>query len=592
MKSFLSAFFLSLALMSNGADKDVLLSYILALDFSRAEQEADQVDEKFDSQFSLLVQLLKHNGQYPDVDSKIREKVELNPLPSNLEKLILGTYYLLNVPANSRSFELIHDAIVESKRTDKVDITMKLAYLMMLKLYENEIVQGNDEYLSFLNEYKEIANSNYEIAWFHIHNLRYITKIVKIEEASKLLKPSYLNMKDHFENNSISDNVNSYFYLISGVYYRFYEEFDLARSSYYKAIEISQNQPFLQYISFTGNIQMSRIESANGNFDQSRFHLNEAKKYWNASDLLRSEFIQSRWSSINYYAIIGQYDSAYESLFNSIVLEHSLDYRKNTLKISELNVRLETAEKENEILTQKNQIQMQTTWLWTIALFSVVLIGLMVVLIFTFRKIRHKNRRIQTLMRELHHRVKNNLQVVSSLLGLQSMKLKDPVARKAVSEGKDRLRAMSLIHQKLYQNEDAISLNIKEYISNLVTELAQSYGYQNKTRFILDIPSIELDADNTLPLGLIVNELVSNTFKYAFKHVDEPELEIKLLQEGEKDFSFLLRDNGPGFPDGFDIDQANSFGTKLVSILVKQLNGTMTINQENGLTYRINFHFK
>ena len=191
-------------------------------------------------------------------------------------------------------------------------------------------------------------------------------------------------------------------------------------------------------------------------------------------------------------------------------------------------------------------------------------------------------------MRELHHRVKNNLQVISSLLGLQSMRLEDANAKRAVIEGKERIRAMSLIHQKLYRHEEVTSLNIQDYITNLVEELTQSYGFSKKAKINIDVPSISMDADTSLPIGLIVNELVSNAFKYAFQDIEEPILELKLIKENNN-LLLKISDNGIGLPEQYSFENASSFGMKLVNLLVKQLKGSLEINQTNGLSYLIKF---
>ena len=148
---------------------------------------------------------------------------------------------------------------------------------------------------------------------------------------------------------------------------------------------------------------------------------------------------------------------------------------------------------------------------------------------------------------------------------------------------------MSLIHQRLYQNEEVTSLNIKEYITNLVNELAQSYGYYNKAVITIEAPSDSFDVDTSLPIGLIINEIVSNAFKYAFKNVAEPSLDIHLVQKEKKSFNLHIGDNGVGLPADFEIDKSTSFGMKLVDLLVKQLQGKLKVENKDGLHYYIDF---
>ena len=228
---------------------------------------------------------------------------------------------------------------------------------------------------------------------------------------------------------------------------------------------------------------------------------------------------------------------------------------------------------------------------------SVVALGLMIGLISSLKynydlereRVTERNLRIETLLRELHHRVKNNLQVISSLLGLQSNRLENVAAQKAVNEGKERIRTMSLIHQKLYQYDDVTALNIKDYVESLVMELSISYDFTEKSELIIEVPDINMDADTALPIGLIINELVTNAFKYAFDDRQLASLAVKLQTEDQKNYRLIIGDNGKGLPEGFDLSRVDSFGLKLVQLLVKQLNGSLIINQNNGLHFEIAF---
>ncbi|MEO9474411.1 MAG: sensor histidine kinase [Cyclobacteriaceae bacterium] len=285
----------------------------------------------------------------------------------------------------------------------------------------------------------------------------------------------------------------------------------------------------------------------------------------------------------------GLYEEGFYYLNKLRDAERQTIYKDRQRTTRALEISYETKRKENQIALQSAQLTLQTKIIWGAVLACLVVFGLCFFLYQSFRKIQQKNRKINTLMRELHHRVKNNLQVISSLLGLQSMKLEDAAALKAVEEGKERIRAMSLIHQKLYQQEEVTALNIQEYISSLIAELTQSYGFESKAKVNIDVPSMLFDVDTTLPIGLIINELVSNAFKYAYKDIAEPILELRLLDEGNRRFRLSIKDNGMGLPPEFDLGEAKSFGLKLVNLLTKQLNGTINIEQSNGLEFQLQF---
>ena len=282
------------------------------------------------------------------------------------------------------------------------------------------------------------------------------------------------------------------------------------------------------------------------------------------------------------------YQTAYEYLDLLRTTESQSIFKDRQRTTKALEIQYETARKEQQLSAKESQIALQRSVLWVSVISLIIVIGLLIWVYFTYQKVKFKNHKIEMLMRELHHRVKNNLQVISSLLGLQSMKLEDHKAQKAVREGKERIRAMSLIHQKLYQDENITSINIKDYMENLVDELAASYGYKDKAQLSIAIPDIDMDADTTLPLGLIVNELVSNAFKYAFSDIEKPVLALS-LEEKKDEFHLILTDNGKGLPMNFSFDHAQSFGLKLVNLLVKQLKGQLNVSSQDGLSFQIVF---
>ena len=195
---------------------------------------------------------------------------------------------------------------------------------------------------------------------------------------------------------------------------------------------------------------------------------------------------------------------------------------------------------------------------------------------------------IKLLMKELHHRVKNNLQIVSSLLSLQSFRIKDKIAADAVREGQHRIEAMSLIHQRLYTNENITEVNIKEFVTDISESLMQAYGY-NRNNFILNlyIENEMMDVDKAIPLSLIINELVTNAFKYAYTNLAKPVLTITLTKK-QNDMQLFIADNGKGL-DMESWQNNKGYGKELVQTFVKQLDGEITVTMNNGTTFTITF---
>tara|TARA_R110002050_G_scaffold206946_1_gene342907 strand:+ start:12966 stop:14927 length:1962 start_codon:yes stop_codon:yes gene_type:complete len=196
-----------------------------------------------------------------------------------------------------------------------------------------------------------------------------------------------------------------------------------------------------------------------------------------------------------------------------------------------------------------------------------------------------------SLLKEIHHRVKNNLQMVSSLLSLQTKNTRSKAAIEALEEGKSRVKAMALIHQKLYQNDDLSVIEMQGYIESLINSVQSVYkkGGHN-INITIDAEDVELDIDRAIPFGLILNELVSNSFKYAFPDDDENgKIYIHLRKNGGQGY-FEYTDNGVGLPEDTD-DRANSsMGIRLMNRLVNQLQSTLNIDKTSeGVRFWFNF---
>lgn len=196
--------------------------------------------------------------------------------------------------------------------------------------------------------------------------------------------------------------------------------------------------------------------------------------------------------------------------------------------------------------------------------------------------IQKQSDELQVLMKEIHHRVKNNLQVISSLLDLQSLTITDSQASEAVKEGKNRVQSMALIHQNLYSDGNLKGIKAKEYIKTLMESLCHSYNITNdKVRVNTRIDDLNLDVDTMIPLGLVLNELVSNSLKYAFKDGRTGELNV-VLKESEQKLLLKVSDNGTGYPDGMNIKEARSFGLKMVRAFAQKLKARLDIYNDNG----------
>ncbi len=193
------------------------------------------------------------------------------------------------------------------------------------------------------------------------------------------------------------------------------------------------------------------------------------------------------------------------------------------------------------------------------------------------------------LLREIHHRVKNNLQVISSLLRLQSRHIEDEAALEAITESRNRVRSMSILHQNLYQEDKLTKVEVKQYLDELIEGLFKSYNIKkDQITLVKNIQEIDLDVDTLIPLGLIVNELISNTLKHAFPDHTDGNLSITLKTENNR-MKLEVQDNGVGI-DPASFTNSKSFGNRLIHAFVKKLNGHLEILNNDGSTTTITFH--
>jgi PAS domain S-box-containing protein len=203
-------------------------------------------------------------------------------------------------------------------------------------------------------------------------------------------------------------------------------------------------------------------------------------------------------------------------------------------------------------------------------------------------QLRKGLREKEVLLREVHHRVKNNMQIISSLFNLQTESIRDPSAIILLRECQARIRTMALVHEKLYQAKDMAHVHFSDYLRSLAMYLFHFWQVnEERIRLDLRIANILLDVNTAIPLGLIVNELLSNAIEHAFPNGRVGEIRVRLIALDPGQFELIVEDDGVGLPPGFDITGSESLGLQLVSLLVKQLDGTIAADRQGGTRFRI-----
>lgn len=196
----------------------------------------------------------------------------------------------------------------------------------------------------------------------------------------------------------------------------------------------------------------------------------------------------------------------------------------------------------------------------------------------------------EVLLKEIHHRVKNNLQIISSLLQMQCRRTKNRQSALILQDSQNRIASIALIHEKLYHAEDLAHIDFTKYIPDLIIYLFSSYkANPNDIQIQIQVDNVVLDVEAAIPCGLIINELVSNSLKYAFPAKRKGKIDIKIYEDTNNRMVLIVQDNGVGIPENFDIETTTSLGLTLVQELVEQLEGTIELERNHGTKFRITF---
>ncbi len=318
-----------------------------------------------------------------------------------------------------------------------------------------------------------------------------------------------------------------------------------------------------------------------------------------------------------YYNKIGAHSTAIDYYKSYIVTKDSLDEKENLKELISTQVAYQMDEKEKLIevsqlkVQQKNsEIERATGVRNLLILGGFLLIITIVFILYQLKRSNEQKNQLEInnaeieaknniinkslldkdlLIKEVHHRVKNNLQIVSSLLKLQSGKSNNDEVKTSLQEAEDRINSMALLHQLLYRNNEMSSVWFNNYLTSLINQITSSFSAKdNRIEITWDIIDLELDLDRAIPLGLITNELLSNAFKHAFDN-NTGMITVELVNTVKNTYKLSVFDNGKGLPENFDIHKLESLGLDIVSILSEQINAELSIYNDNGAHFEITF---
>jgi two-component sensor histidine kinase len=451
---------------------------------------------------------------------------------------------------------------------------------------------------------------------------------------------AYENLAFYFEEHNLFDSSHYYNGLAINGYQMLGNGLKLARAeiqlaslyitegNYLAAIDVCSNRiekySGVNKNEILANLYLKISQAQFGLFKKEKkaTHLNQAlsnnKIADNLSvDLDRLNFkLQVLKNYTQVFEALGKYDSSFVYLKSFNTIKDSLFNIEKQQAITNIDIKYKTAQKEAEIQSLNHQAELLEVNLAkteTERNNTLILVALMLILLGLSwwayvqnirskkrikrwnQDLKNKNDEIskqndekEMLLKEIHHRVKNNLQIISSLLELQGQNITDSQALEAVSDGQTRVKSMALIHQNLYQNQDLSKIDFKEYTQQLTKQIASVYGREKNVELVLHTKPYFFDVDTSIPLGLILNELISNAFKYAFTK-QKGEITVSLTQKSEGTYMLTVSDNGIGLPTDFKIKNSSSLGLKLVSRLARQLYGRLAFRNNRGAEFTVEF---
>lgn len=311
-------------------------------------------------------------------------------------------------------------------------------------------------------------------------------------------------------------------------------------------------------------------------------------------------FIKAQFEGVytDYYSLIGDWKRAFEHGQKLHAMEINNYIADHDGAVTRLSIEYKSEQKEAMLKAHKKELALRSETLraqqrltWAVSALALVTVAMSIIFFRLYRKNRRISERNVELVREQNHRVKNNLQVISSLLNLQFNQLTDENARRVIEESQMRVQAMAILHRRLYDGDRLVVVDTSEFIVELVEEILRAFGYSS-IQPIYDLEPLELSADDALPIGLIVNELTTNACKYAFADHPYPAFSLSSRRKGNK-FILSVVDNGPGLPSHLVLDgsstQRLTFGMRLIQMEVQQLGGTYQFQSKGGTQFTMEF---
>jgi two-component sensor histidine kinase/Tfp pilus assembly protein PilF len=368
-------------------------------------------------------------------------------------------------------------------------------------------------------------------------------------------------------------------------------QYKKALPHYNDAYDFNQKNPSRRLLELQQEI--AKVHALTGNKTKSISYLNKSIK--ELPEIKEPYLLSKGYRSIAHtYSILGDYKNAYEynqlhevlkDSLMSVSKQEQITKIETTYKVKEKNLEIESLNLKTEL--SNVQLKKQRFTIGGLLVFLAILSLLFYRMYLQKKKINQQHEEKELLLKEIHHRVKNNLQVISSLLGIQYRSIKDDKAKKAIQEGRTRVHSMALIHQDLYKTSNLAGIDMKSYLTKLCHDLFKTYKIsESDIELITEIESITLDVDSVIPIGLILNELITNALKYAFPNNRSGKIVIK-FKEINNMLNLTVSDNGVGFNTDKSDKSEKSFGHTLIRAFKTKLDANVSIVSKDGTTVKM-----
>ncbi|MCF2496720.1 sensor histidine kinase [Dyadobacter chenhuakuii] len=458
----------------------------------------------------------------------------------------------------------------------------------------------------------------------HAHSLLMRLTNVQIEmnnaEEAIMFIQSFVRARGNPENNVDKQ----LFALLIGKCYAKIGKFRTAERYYAEVIRLNdviQSKPRFHWYTVT-NIVGAEAYLAAAKFYADQMRFDKSSQYLvnalSSANLTPDIERECRYMIFKNDSIAGNLPASTLNFRRYVSLDDSIHSVTKDEQLKMLKANFKSAQRENDIKLLKNeallhQRQLQLSEQKEIITYAgiFILFCLLGLTYNSFRIKQNKNRQLEAkqdvinkkniellklidekelLMKEVHHRVKNNLQIITSLLTSQSFHLSDQSAVKAIDDSRNRIEAITMLHQRIYQSENMVGVAMKSYVSEMVYNLEECFDTAGRIFFAIDVEDIVLDLSQTVPVGLILNEAITNSLKYAFANGSKGHIEVSLIKTGQERLALSISDNGVGLPPELDIAYSPTFGFRLIKGLTADLNGDITIKSESGVNMRIEFN--